>query len=54
MIDIEFRGIPTASKEELELWGIPTKGVFVYGSYDDGFILGPIVDSDIDYIDPEF
>jgi len=50
MRDIKFRAVANASLTELDAAGIPYQGKFVYGSYSDGFILGPIIDVQDEYI----
>ena len=47
--EIEFRGVPSLTKEELEYADIPLKNGFAYGSYSDGDILGRMIESSDEY-----
>ncbi|KRL38764.1 YopX family protein [Liquorilactobacillus uvarum] len=48
--EIEFRGVPSITKDEIEYADIPLKNGIVYGNYSDGCILGPVIEVTDEYI----
>lgn len=55
MREIKFRGLPTCKdKDELDYINFDRDGNFAVGFYEDGYIIGKVVDASDDYISPEF
>ena len=55
MREIKFRGLPTCKdRDELDDINFTRDGNFAVGFYDDGYIIGKVVDASDDYISPEF
>lgn len=53
--EIKFRGLPTCKdKDELDYINFDRDGNFAVGFYEDGYIIGKVVDASDDYISPEF
>lgn len=55
MREIKFRGLPTCKVEDEPDYDIFDRdGNFVVGFYEDGYIMGKVVESSDNYISPEF
>lgn len=53
MREIKFRGLPTCKdKDELDYINFDRDGNFAVGFYEDGYIIGKVVDASDDYISP--
>jgi len=53
--EIKFRGLPTLKdKDELDYINFDRDGNFAVGFYEDGYIIGNVVEASDDYISPEF
>jgi len=53
--EIKFRGLPTCKdKDELDYINFDRDGNFAVGFYEDGYIIGNVVEASDDYISPEF
>lgn len=50
----EFRAIPDISQEEIEFLEVPMTGKYVYGTYNDGYMLGPVIEATDEHINHEW
>ncbi|QLE63991.1 hypothetical protein LROSL1_1174 [Furfurilactobacillus rossiae] len=53
MREIKFKAISELSEQQMNESGVPHKGKFVVGMYNDGYMLDGTADADDDYYTPE-
>lgn len=54
MREIKFRAISKMPIDEMDAKGIPHRSKFVFGAYSDGYILGPVIEANEEFISHEW